>query len=163
MYNIDAFKLHIKQDHIQCDICKKDYPYMVYKDYPALRQHFEMSHYFCKEPECIENMTVVFATKEELDYHNTKTHSKRAGKEVNANALLGTNFNNDSDGDDDGYYVQSSRGGRGGRGGGATRGGRGGGNAGIPQAPKGGIQLYDKIGKDFTKIVILKLPLVQIL
>lgn len=144
----------MKEAHIQCDICKKDYPYMVYRDYPALRQHFEASHYFCKEQECIDNMTVVFATKEELDFHFNKAHNKnRLGKNVNANALLGVRMDDDDDGDD-AYLTQNQRGSRGGRGGGG-RGGRGG--ASLPVAPKGAIQIYDKIGKDYTKIVNIML------
>lgn len=137
--------MHIKQNHYQCDLCRQDKPYMVYKDYTMLRRHFETSHFPCQEPECVEMRTVVFNTEHELEYHTEKTH-RRAGKKgkFNAGDLLGVRLHDDDD-DDDGYALSSSpsrgRGGRGGRGGMA--------------APQGrGANPRETIGKDFTSIVV---------
>ena len=120
-YNLDALKSHIKTHHHQCDICRQDQPYMVYKDYDMLRKHFESSHFLCEEPECIEMKVIVFGSSKELDYHRDKVHRANGGKKkFNAGNLLGVRINDEEDDYDD-YLLQNSnqsaRGGRGGRGG----------------------------------------------
>lgn len=150
LYNLEALKLHIKKEHYQCDICRNQHPYMVYKDYPMLKKHFDASHFPCTEPECLEMRVVVFGTQNELEYHKDKTHRKGGNKgKFDAGNLLGVRFEEDDDDDDDGYYLNrdstNQRGGRGGRGGSSmnTRGLKGIGP--------------ELIGKDFANIVKLEL------
>lgn len=141
LYDLEALKLHIKQNHYQCEVCRQDKPYMVYKDLNQMRLHYEASHFPCKEPECME-MIVIFASEKELEYHKDKTHRKGANKgRFDAGTLLGVRIHDDED-DDDGYLLENRsrpmRGGRGGRGG---------------FSGSGRDQQGDKIGKDFTTIV----------
>lgn len=141
LYDLEALKLHVKQKHYQCDICRQDKPYMVYKDFPMLRKHFEASHFPCNEPECVEMRVVVFGSEKELEYHRDKVHRKAAVKgKLDAGNLLGVRLHDEEDGDD-GYAVGNSRPlrGRGGRGGLASQ-GRG----------HGGKETF---GKDFGHIV----------
>lgn len=150
LYNLEALKLHIKQQHYQCDICKAKQPYMVYQNYQMLKKHFETSHYPCKEPECLEMRVVVFASPQELEYHTSKMHRGAGGKgRFDAGTLLGVRVQEEDD--DDGYLLKTQTASRGrGRGGGpGGRGGRGGVQPGN-RAPE-----TDRIGKDFTGVVRL--------
>ena len=114
-------KLHIKESHYQCDVCKQQNPYLVFKDLTDLKEHFARSHFVCRDSECLQDVFVVFGTETELDYHNDKVHKKgrigRGGKSMyDAGSLLGVRLNDDED--NDGYYLKNQQGGgRGGRGG----------------------------------------------
>ena len=133
--------MHIKQEHYQCDICRQDKPYMVYKDYGMLQKHFQTSHFPCKEPECIEMRVVVFSTEKELEYHRDKVHRRGANKgKFDAGNLLGVRIDDHDDNEDD-YILSNSQNIRGGRG-----------RGGMASHGKGHAS-KDNIGKDFTSIV----------
>lgn len=138
--------MHIREQHEQCEICKKDHPYVAYKDASTLRAHYQRSHYVCAEPECKENLYIVFSSPEELDYHYTKTHRAApagAKKRYDANALLGLRIEENSDNDDD-HGHNNQQFGRGGR-------GRGRGGASNQQDPKSQKSLRDNLGYDFQE------------
>lgn len=112
-----------------------------------LKKHFDLSHFPCDEPECLEMRVVVFSSAKELEYHRDKVHRKNANKgKYDAGNLLGVRIHDDED-DDEGYALggpdnRNLRGGRGRGRGGASIQGRG-------QTSK------DNVGKDFTHIVIM--------
>ena len=62
-YDVKEFYHHLKTfEHEACPICKNDYPYIYYRNYETLKQHFQKSHYGCWYKECVESAFVVFAT-----------------------------------------------------------------------------------------------------
>jgi len=68
-YDIPSFSLHLKTAHEFCNVCKNQHKYRFYRDYDMLKKHFEASHHSCNYTRCKEVGFVVFASKEELDYH----------------------------------------------------------------------------------------------
>jgi len=45
---------HLKEDHFNCHLCPKENKFIFYKNYNSLKIHFQMSHYICPYPACIE-------------------------------------------------------------------------------------------------------------
>ena len=77
-FNEDAFLIHMKGEHIRCNLCNlKENPHVYYKNEQSLRIHHEKSHFACSYQECSK---VAFKTKEELENHINKVHLRNNSK-----------------------------------------------------------------------------------
>merc|ERR1719264_23568 len=79
-YDEEKFIIHLRDTHFRCDFCTEAHNWRWYNTYENLQIHFNMSHYACKEQECIQKGFVVFRTNEELNAHINKTHKKIQGE-----------------------------------------------------------------------------------
>jgi hypothetical protein len=94
-FNLDAFRVHLKRDHEQCELCRPNFPHIYYENFNQLAEHFDTIHFRCKEPKCLEiNPFLVYQTQAELNLHMEKVHyrtgkSKNGKVKFNVTSLLG--------------------------------------------------------------------------
>ena len=106
-FNLDAFRIHLKRDHEQCELCKPNFPHIYYENFNQLADHFDEIHYRCKEPKCLEiNPFLVYQTQAELNLHMEKVHwrtgkSKNGKVKFNVTSLLGISCEEQTGSDDE--------------------------------------------------------------
>lgn len=93
-FNDEGLQEHLFKQHMTCSICGDEYKNWYYKDYKSLENHFDKTHYLCKNKNCLKSLFVAFRTEEELSYHNYMLHQKGGGKRQD-DTLLGFKMNDD--------------------------------------------------------------------
>ena len=100
---MDGLKTHLNKEHYQCDLCRSKLPHIYYKNYDELAEHFDASHFRCKEPRCLEtNPFLVYETEAELSLHTDKVHiravkPKKGKTRFNITGLLGIKLDDPED------------------------------------------------------------------
>ncbi|KAF9792169.1 hypothetical protein BJ322DRAFT_17332 [Thelephora terrestris] len=74
-YDNDAIYAHMRESHEECFVCKRNgVTHKFFKNYDTLETHFLKDHFPCKQPTCVEQKFVVFATEMDLRGHMVETH-----------------------------------------------------------------------------------------
>lgn len=97
-YDEESYLKHLNSQHYKCNICGEKEKFRFYGEYNNLQKHYEISHYACKERECLEKAFVAFASQAELELHNQKFHpskfDNRKLKTLDLTELTGFHFDN---------------------------------------------------------------------
>lgn len=65
---------HLKEAHEKCTICANGHPNIYYRDYKELAEHFNKTHFACKDEDCIAKGFIAFKFKHQLEDHLYKFH-----------------------------------------------------------------------------------------
>lgn len=77
-YSDDEIFEHMHLSHYECHICKQQGNiFEYYKDYNHLQSHFNIDHYACQHPFCLEQRFIVFSNSLDLSAHESKVHKKK--------------------------------------------------------------------------------------
>jgi E3 ubiquitin-protein ligase ZNF598 len=87
-YSLDEFTQHNREKHERCHVCDRisshsglqDAQPRYFVNYDELWRHFQMEHYPCGAPECLEQKFVVFESEIDLKAHIMEVHMGRASK-----------------------------------------------------------------------------------
>ena len=74
---------HMTKEHFECNICRKEKKRLVfYKDVYNIHLHNKFQHFQCPNPDCVNDLFIVFETKQKAIEHMTIKHNVSADKAV---------------------------------------------------------------------------------
>ena len=83
-FNEETFLLHMKTDHLKCEICKsEDQKFVFYDKVDNLAIHLRASHYACNDKACEAKRLIAYATFDELLRHSESHSGTKTKKNEN--------------------------------------------------------------------------------